>query len=171
MRRSRLAFLPFVFPLLAFAEFLTFVSVAHAIGFGWAILLAAVCSLAGLALLRREGIRGWRAFQEAARAGRPPGAEVSNSLIGLFGALLLALPGFVTGVAGLLLLVPPGRTLARRGAERLAERRLGGAATSDLFGPRKVRVHQSDPVTVVVVDEEPAAPRPPAGAIEGEIVR
>lgn len=169
MRRSRLAILPFVFPLLAFAEFLVFVSVAHAVGFGWALLALAASSVAGLALLRREGIRGWRAFQEAARAGRPPGAEVSNSLIGLFGALLLALPGFVTGVAGLLLLVPPGRTLARRGAERLAERRLGGAATSDLFGPRKVRVHQADPVTVVV-DETPQS-RPPAGAIEGEIVR
>ncbi|GAA4950443.1 FxsA family protein [Actinoplanes utahensis] len=169
MRRSRLAYLPIAFPLLALAEFAVFVSVAHAIGFGFALLALALCSIAGIALLRREGIRGWHAFQEAARAGRPPGAEVSNSLIGLGGALLLALPGFVTGVAGLLLLLPPGRVLARRGVERLAERSLGGAATGDLFGPRRVRVHQDAPVTVVVVDEQ--QPRPPAAAIEGEIIR
>ncbi|MDI6102186.1 FxsA family protein [Actinoplanes sp. NEAU-A12] len=168
MRRSRLAYLPIAFPLLALAEFVVFLSVAQAIDFGWAAVLLAAFSVAGILLLRREGIRGWRAFQESARAGRPPGAEAANSLIGLGGALLLALPGFVTGVGGLLLLFPPGRVLARRGVERLAERRLGGAATGDLFGPRKVRVHHGDPVTVVVDDDQP---RPPAGAIEGEIVR
>ena len=168
MKRRRLAYLPIAFPLLALAEFVVFLSVAHAIDFGWALALLAASSVAGIALLRREGIRGWRAFQESARAGRPPGAEVTGSLIGLVGALLLAVPGFITGVAGLLLLLPPGRALARRGVERFAGRRLGGAVTSDLFGPRKVRVHQSDPVTVVVDDR---SPRPPAGAIEGEIVR
>jgi UPF0716 protein FxsA len=168
MRRSRLAYLPLVFPLLAFAEFLAFVSVAHAIGFGWALLLLALSSIAGVLLLRREGIRGFRSFQEAAREGRPPAAEVTNSLIGLGGALFLALPGFITGVAGIILLLPPTRVLARRGVERIASRRLGGAATGDLFGPRRVRVHQSDPVTVVVDEPRPA---PPAGAIEGEIVR
>lgn len=167
MRRSRLAYLPIAFPLLAFAEIMTFLAVSHAIGTGWAMLIVVVSTITGLALLRREGIRGWRAFQEAARAGRPPGAEVSHSLIGLGGALLLAVPGFLTGVAGLLLLLPPGRVLARRGVERFAQRNLGGAVTSDLFGPRRVKVHPGDPVTVVR-DEEP---RPPAGAIEGEIVR
>ncbi|MBW6439951.1 FxsA family protein [Actinoplanes hulinensis] len=169
MRRSRLAYLPIAFPLLAVAEIVVFLAVADAIGALWAVLLLAASCVAGIALLRREGVRGFRAFQEAVRAGRPPGKEVSNSLIGLFGALLLALPGFLTGIAGLLLLLPPGRILARRGVERFAQRNLGGAATGDLFGPRRVRVHQSDPVTVVVVDDD--QPRPPAAAIEGEIVR
>ena len=168
MRRSRLAYLPIAFPLLAFAEIMTFLLVAHAIGTGWALLIVIACTVAGFALLRREGIRGWHAFQDAARAGRPPGAEVSHSLIGLGGALLLAVPGFITSAVGLLLLLPPGRTLARRGVERLAQRNLGSAVTGDLFGPRRVRVHRGDPVTVVVPDDDP---RPPAGAIEGEIVR
>lgn len=167
MRRSRLAYLPLVFPLLAFAEFLAFVSVANAIGFFWAALLLAAFSVTGIVLLRREGVRGFRAFQDAARAGRPPAAEVTNSLIGLSGGMLLALPGFITGVVGLIALLPPSRVLIRRGIERAAERRLGGAATGDLFGPRRVRVHQSDPVTVVVDEQRPTAP----AAIEGEIVR
>jgi UPF0716 protein FxsA len=174
MRRSRLAYLPFVFPLLAIAEISAFLTVAHLIGAGWAFLLLAVVTLAGFALLRREGIRGWRAFQQAAAAGRPPGAEVANSLVGLGGALLLALPGFVTGVIGLLLLLPPGRGLARGGVERFASRRLGGAATGDLFGPRKVRVRVDEPGVVdstVIDGEAPPAQREPAAAIEGEIVR
>ncbi|MBB4741119.1 UPF0716 protein FxsA [Actinoplanes octamycinicus] len=168
-----MAYLPFVFPLLAFAEISAFVAVAHLIGAGWAFLLLAGFTLAGFALLRREGIRGWRSFQQAAAAGRPPGAEVANSLVGLGGALLLALPGFVTGLAGLVLLVPPGRVLGRRAVERFAERRLGGAAAGDLFGPRKVRVRVDDPTVVEssVVDDAPPAPRQPVAAIEGEIVR
>ena len=165
MRRP-LAFLPLVVPLLAVAEILVFVAVAHAIG-GWAVLLLVGSCLAGLMLLRREGIRGWRAFQGALRSGHPPGPEVSNSLVGLGGALLLALPGFLTGVAGLVLLLPPGRTLARRAVERFTERRMGSAVTGDLFGPRRVRSQRGEPV-VVVTEQRPSTP---AAAIEGEIVR
>ncbi|MEV6303508.1 FxsA family protein [Actinoplanes sp. NPDC051861] len=167
-RRNRLAYLPIAFPLLAFAEITVFLLVAHAIGTLLAVLLLVISTIIGFTLLRREGIRGWHAFQDAAQAGRPPGPEVSHSLVGLAGALLLAIPGFVTAVAGLLLLLPPGRTLARRGIERFAQRNLGGAVTGDLFGPRRVRVHPGTPVTVVVPDDTPP---PPAGAIEGEIVR
>jgi len=173
MRRV-LALLPLGLLLLAVAEIAVFAAVAHALGAGWAVLLIAASSLAGLALLRREGIRGWRAFRAAAEAGRPPGAQVSNSLVGLLGALLLALPGFVTAVTGLLLIIPPGRYLARRGIERAAERRVSATVAGDLFGPRHVKVHQSAPV------DEPApapAPRVAAGEIisgevvEGDIVR
>lgn len=176
MRRG-LVLLPLGLLLLAVAEIAVFATVAHALGALWAVLLIVVSSLAGLVLLRREGIRGWRAFRAAAEAGRPPGHQVSNSLVGLLGALLLALPGFVSGVAGLLLLVPPARPLARRVVERFAERRLSAALAGDLFGPRHVRVRLSDPV-----DEPAPAPRAPAGAVtpgpvvaddvvEGEIVR
>ena len=164
MKRG-LALLPVGLLLLAVAEIAVFVAVVHAIGGLWAILLLALFSFAGLALLRREGIRGWRAFRAAAESGRPPGAQVSDSLIGLLGALLLAVPGFVSAVAGLVLLLPPGRLVARRGVERFTERRVGAAVAGDLFGPRRVKVRRGDPVDV------PApAPRSPAGAIEGEVV-
>nr|WP_239082635.1 FxsA family protein [Actinoplanes teichomyceticus] len=168
-----MAYLPFVFPLLAVAEISAFVAVAHLIGTGWAFLALAAVTLTGFSLLRREGIRGWRSFQQAAASGRPPGPEVTNSLVGLGGALLLALPGFVTGLAGVLLLLPPGRILARRGVEGFATRRLGGGVTGDLFGPRRVRVRVDDPTVVdsSVVGGDPTASRQPAAAIEGEIVR
>ena len=171
MRRV-LALLPVGLLLLAVAEIAVFAAVAHAIGAGWAVLVLGASSIAGLALLRREGIRGWRAFRAAAQAGRPAGPQVSNSLVGLLGALLLAMPGFVTAVTGLLLVIPPGRHLARRGIERATERRVPATVAGDLFGPRHVRVYQSDPV-----DEPAPAPRPPAGEIisgevvEGDIVR
>jgi UPF0716 protein FxsA len=166
MRRP-LALLPVGLALLSIAEIVVFLSVAHAIGGGWAILLLLAFSVTGLVLLRREGIRGWRRFRAAADEGRPPGADVSNSLAGLGGALLLAVPGFLTSLAGLILLVPPGRIVARRGIESFTGRRLGAAAVGDLFGPRRVKVRRGSPV--VVVDEPPVSSSP-AGAISGEVV-
>jgi UPF0716 protein FxsA len=167
MRRRGLALLPLGLSVLSIAEIVVFLSVAHAIGAGWTLLLLTISTLAGVALLRREGIRGWRAFRAAADEGRPPGAQVTSSLVGLGGALLLAVPGLLSSVAGLILLLPPGRTLARRQLERYTERRVGAAMAGDLFGPRRVRVRRGDPVVVV---DQPAPVHTPAGAIEGEVV-
>jgi UPF0716 protein FxsA len=182
MMRRGLAFLPIGLLLLAVAEIAVFVAVVHAIGAGWALLLLAATSLLGLVLLRREGIRGWRRFRTAAEAGQPPGEQVSNSLVGLLGALLLAVPGLITAAAGLLLVLPPVRGLARRGMQRATERQVGSAVAGDLFGPRRVRVRRGAPVA-----EEPPAPSTPTPAtsapraeigevvegevVEGEIVR
>jgi len=163
MRRS-VALLPLVMLGLAVIEIAVFVAVVHALGAGWAILAMAGFSVAGLALLRREGIRGWRAFRDAAEAGLPPGEQVSNSLVGLLGALLLAVPGFVTAVAGLLLILPPGRGLARRGLEHATERRVSSAVAGDLFGPRRVRVRRGD-----YADDVPE-PRSPTASIDGDVI-
>jgi len=167
MRGRGLALLPVGLFLLALAEITVFVTVVHAIGGAWAVLLLAGASLAGMALLRREGIRGWRRFRAAADEGRPPGPQVTNSLVGLLGALLLAVPGFISAAAGVLLLLPPGRLLARRGVERFTERHVDAAVAGDLFGPRRVRVRRGAPVADV---DEPPVARPAAGAIEGEVI-
>ncbi|WP_250003552.1 FxsA family protein [Actinoplanes sp. M2I2] len=168
MRGRGLALLPLGLSALAIVEIVVFIAVVHAVGGVWAVLIGLAASVTGMALLRREGMKGWRRFQAAAAEGRPPGRAVANSLVGLLGSLLLAVPGFVSSVAGLLLLLPPGRQLARHQMERYAERRVGGAAASDLFGARHVRVHPGNPV---VIDEEPApAQRTPAAAIEGEVI-
>ena len=195
MRRPVLAFLPLGMFLLAIAEIATFVGVVHWVGALWAMLALAVTSATGLLLLRREGIRGWRAFREAAEAGRPPGEQVTNSLVGLLGALMLAVPGFISSIAGLLLVLPPFRILARHAVRRVTERQLSSAVAGDLFGPRKVRVHRGDPVSTPTTPP-PASPSTtpvssaaspvqpsassgspsassgsPSAVIEGEIVR
>jgi UPF0716 protein FxsA len=56
-------------------------------------------------------------------AGEVPGVElIDGILIMLAGALLLT-PGFVTDVAGVLLLLPPVRAVLRRRVRRALERR------------------------------------------------
>jgi UPF0716 protein FxsA len=169
MRRG-VALAPVGLLLTAAAEITVFVLVAHAIGGSWAALLLLGCSLVGLVLLRREGIRGWRKFRAAAESGRPPGREVTDGLVGLSGALLLAIPGFLTGAVGVLLVVPPLRQVASRSVERSMARRVSAAAAGGMFGPRRVRVRHGAPLP----DDTPtAAPAtvPISGAVlEGEVV-
>ncbi|MEV6693722.1 FxsA family protein [Micromonospora sp. NPDC051196] len=179
MRRS-LRFVPLALLGSVAAELAVFVLVGRAIGFGAATLMVFAASLLGMVLLRREGIRAWRGFRAAAQSGRPPGRQVTDGLVGLLGALLLATPGLLSSLVGLVLLLPPVRGLARSGVQRGAERRVSSMTAGDLFGPRRVRVYRGAPQPDEATRPEtagPAAPRPPATpvvdngqAIEGEIV-
>lgn len=188
MRRG-LRFVPPALLLTAVAEIVVFVLLARGVGLGVAVSLTLAVSLLGVVLLRREGIRAWRGFRAAMADGRPPGDQVTDGLLGLSAGVLLAAPGLVTGVAGLLLVLPPVRSLARRGVRTLTERRISSAAAGDLFGPRRVRVYRGEPADgggppspgpAGTVPPHAGGTRPsggastsPAGgspAIEGEIV-
>jgi UPF0716 protein FxsA len=174
MRRSAMIALILLVTLVA--EVVVFTLAVKVLGVAWTLLLVLATTVAGGWLLRREGIRAWRRFRAAVRQGRPPGGEVTDGLLGLVGALLLVLPGFVTDVVGVLLLTPPTRGYARAGVQRAAERRFSPAAAGDLFGPRRVRVRRGRSRTPAGSPPQPppaAHPVPPAGAaaaIEGEIV-
>jgi UPF0716 protein FxsA len=149
------------------AEIVVFVVVAHWLGVGLALVLLLAMSLLGGWLLRREGARAWRKLREVGLDGRPIGADVSQGLLGLLGGLLLAMPGFITGVVGLALLVPPVRRFAGIAAQRLAERQLSSAAAGDLFGPRRVRVRPGRPYQATPYQP---TPQPGGSPIEGEII-
>ncbi|MET8351612.1 MULTISPECIES: FxsA family protein [unclassified Micromonospora] len=169
MRRG-LRFVPLALLLAVVVELAVFVLVGRALGFGAAVLLVFAASLLGLALLRREGMRAWRGFRSAASSGQPPGRQVTDGLVGLGGALLLAVPGLVSGLVGLLLLVPPVRRLARSGVQRTAERRVSSMVAGDLFGPRTVRVRQGAPQPTPRPQTEQPVVVDGGRAIEGEII-
>jgi UPF0716 protein FxsA len=131
---------------LAVAEIVVFLAMVKLLGMAWTLLLVIATSLAGAWLLRRESGRGWRRFRRAVEEGRPPGREATNGLLGLVGALLLVLPGFLTDVLGALLIAPVSRRYAAAGVERGAARWISPALAGDLFGPRRVRVRRGPPV-------------------------
>lgn len=176
---------------LAVVEVLGFILVARAIGVAWMLVLALATSLLGGWLLRREGVRGWRRFRTALAERRPPGREATDGLLGLIGALLLLVPGFLSDAVGLLLLTPPVRAVARAGALRAAEARISPSVAGNLFGPRRVRVRRGQPSSSTSPERSgprtvaprpatppPSAPREPGPArpavpgdvVEGEII-
>jgi UPF0716 protein FxsA len=146
------------------AEIVAFVGLGNLIGVPLTLLLVFAASLAGVLLVRREGLRAWRGFREAVAAGAPPGPHVTNGMVGLSGALLLAAPGLVSGVAGAALLIPPVRRVVRGRVQARAERRMSSAQAGEVFGPRRVRVvRHPDPGHQ---DPEQAG----AEVVEGEVV-
>ncbi|WFE28534.1 FxsA family protein [Solwaraspora sp. WMMD791] len=151
-------------------EPVVFVAVARQIGYGWALLVVVAASMAGMVLLRREGVRAWRSFRAAAQAGQPPGEQVSDGVLGLVAGLLLATPGLVSGAAGAVLAVPPVRRLVRRRVQVAAERRMSSAAAGQVFGPRRVRVYPPPPGGGSPAGPGTAQPATDGPTIEGEIV-
>src|SRR5437660_413271 len=71
-------------------------------------------SLFGFWLVKREGLGTWRRAQAQLRAGEVPAGEAVDGALIAGAGLLLIVPGFVTDVVGLLLLLPPLRWPARR---------------------------------------------------------
>jgi UPF0716 protein FxsA len=95
-------------------EVFVFIEVGEAIGWFWAILLLFGTSLLGVRLLRHQGRVAALNVRTAVAERRPPGKAAINGALGFVGGLLLIVPGFVTDAAGLLLMAPPTRALARR---------------------------------------------------------
>jgi UPF0716 protein FxsA len=110
------------------AEVLVAIKVAET--FGVAVMLLALLASwpIGTWVLRSQSRAAWRRFGDAVAASRPPGREALDGVLALLGGLLLIVPGFITDVLGLVLLLPPSRALARRGLLRnLQSRFLVGA--------------------------------------------
>jgi len=117
-------------------ELWAILAVGDAIGVVPTILILLVDSVLGGLLLRAQGRGAWRRFVEALRSGRVPSRELADGLLIVVGGALLLTPGFLTDVAGLALLIPPTRALARRGLERGIARRLSaGMAGAGSDGP------------------------------------
>jgi UPF0716 protein FxsA len=128
------------------AELFVIVKVAEAIGVLLTlVLLIAAWPLGGWAM-RREGRVVWRHFNAAVAEGRPPGREVVDGVLVALGGFFLMVPGFISDIAGLLLLFPPTRVLLRGGLVRNFQHRL--VARAGRFGGRPGRGR--------------AGPRPPA---------
>jgi UPF0716 protein FxsA len=105
------------------AEIAVIVAVGQAIGALVTVLLLVAVSMAGVALLRRQGTRTFVALGDALRNRRDPQPQmVDGMLIGLAAGLVI-FPGFVSDVLALFLLFPPTRGIVRRRVLRRAERR------------------------------------------------
>ncbi len=96
--------------LLPFAEFLAFSLVASKAGFLGAFGLLCLTSALGVLLLKREGAKLFAAMRRDGGLALSGMEARDEMLIGL-GGLLLAVPGFITDVLGLLCLIPALSTL------------------------------------------------------------
>ena len=110
-----------LFIVVPLAELYVILKVGDAIGVLPTIALLAIDSVLGSLLLRAQGRSVWRRFNETMASGRVPHRELIDGVLVVFGGAFLITPGFLTDIVGLLLLLPPTRSVIRR----LVTRRLG----------------------------------------------
>jgi UPF0716 protein FxsA len=127
-----------LFIVLPLAELYVILKVGDAIGAVWTILLLAADSVLGSVLLRTQGRSVWRRFNNALAEGKMPHREVIDGVLVIFGGAFLITPGFITDIVGLLLLLPPTRSLIRSQVVRRLGRRVTGDA-ANRFGRRPPR--------------------------------
>jgi UPF0716 protein FxsA len=145
-RRGSFGWLLFVaFLVVPVVEIYILIQVGQVIGPWWTVLLLIADSLFGSWLLRREGIRAWRALQLALTEGRMPTRELADAALIVFGGTLMITPGFVTDLVGLVAILPFTRPLARRLLTAVVARRL-------------------------VVVRDARRPGPPDDVVRGEVV-
>ena len=146
--------------LVALAELVVFLLVAAWIGVGWTILATLLTGALGWILLARQGTKALTDLRERTRSRQAPGRELGDAGLVALGGLLMVLPGFLTDLVGLLLLVP----VTRRPLRALLSRMVTSRLPVELRGPVRVRSDRTAPVGG-------ATRMTPPLVIEGEVVR
>ena len=142
-RRGRIGWAMFLFFLvMPVIEVIVIIMVGRRIG-GWQTLgLLVLWSVVGAWLVKRQWRTAWRGLRTALQTGKMPARELTDAALVLIGGALLFLPGFVTDVLGLLLVLPFTRPLARPLLQAAVARRvLAGSgvamqATEPTYGSR-----------------------------------
>lgn len=119
-----------LFVLYVVVEALALFAVGSWLGVVPAIGLLIAGSAAGVLMIGAQGRRVFEQFRRAGRGEIAPGTAVADGALVAAGGFLMFVPGLVTSVAGLLLLLPPTRFLVRPVLTALAARRFGPLVTA-----------------------------------------
>ncbi|RCK71259.1 FxsA family protein [Desertihabitans brevis] len=136
------------------------------IGGWWTLLVVLLGMVLGVVLATRQGRRNWQQLARTLQSGQPPSDEIASGGLILLGGIALVVPGLVTDLVGLWLLLPPTRGLTVRWLDRWARaraRRLG--VDVDLV---RARMDPANTVEGEVVDGPPPRRDDPT-VIRGEV--
>ena len=135
-------------------EVFALIEVGHAIGWLPAVIALLGISVIGTRLLRIQGRAAIEGVSLAVSERRAPTGAAIDGALGLLGAMLLVIPGFVTDVAGALLMLPPSRRLARRWISRqYAARVMSFVAAAGRFTPGARPTRPADVESTAVEDD------------------
>lgn len=138
-------------------EVIVIVLVWHFIGW-WTLLALAACFCLGLLVIKRASVGAAREMRRAMAERRPPAREVADAPQALVGGALLLIPGFVTSLLGIVLILPGMRSVSRRLMQLVLGRRVaaaGGVQVVD-YTAMHTEVRPDDPEVIdgEIIDED-----------------
>ncbi len=132
------AVLALVFVVLPIVEIYVAIRVAHHIGVANTLGLLVLFSLVGAWLAKQAGFGVLARMRAQVEQGVLPGNEIIDGVLVLAAGVLLFVPGFVTGIVGLVLLLPPVRIMVRGGIKRSLRGRVYRIGPGGPTGPTNV---------------------------------
>lgn len=156
-----------LFVIVPLIEIALFVEIGGAIGLWPTLLIVLLTAIAGAWLMRRQGAVALADMQRAFAEFRDPTAPLAHGALIMLAGALLILPGFFTDTLGLLLLIPPVRSLLLRRMGRRV-RVVSAGFSRPAPEPHRYRGGQVIDADYVDVDEAwtpppPDGPRRPSG--------
>ncbi|CAN5462355.1 hypothetical protein BH10ACT10_BH10ACT10_10440 [soil metagenome] len=147
-----------LFVVLPVVEIYVLIQVGQVIGAWWTVLLLLADGFLGGWLMKREGVRAWRSLREALEIRRIPSRELADAALILVGGTLLLTPGFVSDIAGVFLILPFTRPVARTALTRFLTRKF-------LTGPQAAGPQAAGP-QAAGTRQRPG----PDGVVRGEVI-
>ena len=152
-----LLYLFLLFTLVPLAELAVLIWIGTETEWWLPILMVIATGVTGAALARWQGWRVIQRIREELRAGEMPASAIIDGVLIFIAGLLLVTPGVLTDLVGVVLLVPPLRSLVKRGVaawiKRTFEVRLS-ATTAEMWNasgdPRPS--HRDEVIDARVID-------------------
>jgi UPF0716 protein FxsA len=131
-----LGLLALAFVVVPIVEIYLLIQVGSVIGSLNTVALLVLVSIVGAWLVKHEGIGVWQRLQATLANGRMPGNELIDGLLILLGGALMLTPGFLTDIAGLVLILPPSRAMIRALVRKRFAGRLESGTTTTIIDIR-----------------------------------
>ncbi len=102
------------FTLIPVLEIYLLIQLGSFIGVIPSILIVILTGVVGASLARQQGVQTMLKVQKSMAQGLMPAAELLDAFLILVAGVVLLTPGFITDIAGLLILFPPSRNALKR---------------------------------------------------------
>ena len=108
MKKIILGFIVF-----SLAELALIIAIGQIIGVFNTLVLLVATSIMGIYVAKNKGMHSVRKVKNSLAHGEAPGPAVVDTMLNFSGGLLLALPGFISDLVGVLLLMPFTRKMVQ----------------------------------------------------------
>lgn len=128
-----------VFLIVPLIEIAFFVIIGNAIGLWPTLAGVLLTAVAGSLILRWQGLQLFNEIRSSMGAGRLPARALADAMMVAVAGVLLLTPGYFTDLLGIVLLIPPVRTLIYRYLAGRVQVVSTSASATYGFGPRPIQ--------------------------------